>query len=152
MRRIRITEAQYKILTEGVDWSKNQNGAVNLSINQDKTDRGNRSGKNWVDTRVFGNKNDVLYSDETGRKSFGLQYKSIAKPSAIEYYKNVINFVKNGRQGTLEVPKDTPKRTITTVNGWFSNGSSDSWIIDAATKAIARTELEANPYLTYSHD
>ena len=147
MRRIRITEAQYKILTEGVDWSKNQNGAVNLSINQDKTDRGNRSGKNWVDTRVFGNKNDVLYSDETGRKSFGLQYKSIAKPSAIEYYKNVINFVKNGRQGTLEVPKDTPKRTMTTVNGWFSNGSSDSWIIDAATKAIARTELEANPYV-----
>ena len=62
-------------------------------VNEQKTDRGNRSGKNWVDTRVFGNKNDVLYSDETGRKSFGLQYGYIygsAPESAIRFSFKVV--------------------------------------------------------------
>lgn len=145
MRRIRITEAQYKILTEGVNWSKNPNDTVNLYINQDKTDKANK-GTNSVDTRVFGSKNDVLYGDNTGRKSNGLYYKTSTRQAAIQFYTNVINFIKNGRKGTLEIPENTTQRTVTTVNKWFSEGKSDNWIIDQANKHIIRNQTELVPY------
>lgn len=145
MRRIRITETQYKILTEGVNWSKNPNDSVNMSINQDRTDKANK-GVNSVDTRVFGSKNDVLYGDNTGRKSNGLYYKASTRQAAIQFYTNVINFIKNGRKGTLEIPESTTQRTVTTVNKWFSEGKSDNWIINQANKHIIRNQTELVPY------
>lgn len=145
MKKVRITETQYKKITEGVNWSKNPNGSINLSVNQDMTDKANR-GTNSVDTRVFGSKNDVLYGDNTGRKSNGLYYNATSKQAAIQFYTNVINFVKNGRKGKLEVPENTTKKTATSVNKWFEEGKSDRWIIDAATKSIARIQQEAVPY------
>lgn len=144
MKKIIITEAQYNKLTEGVDWSKNQNGTINMSINQDMTDSANKGG-NSVDTRVFGNKNDVLYGDNTGRKTYGLYYKTTARQAAIQFYANVINFIKNGRKGTLEVPENTVPKTVTSVNKWFAEGKSDRWIIDQATRRITAIQQEIVP-------
>ena len=64
---VQITEEQYRyfvegigVLNEGVDWSKNDNGTINFSINH-KTDNNSNKGTNSVDTRVFGTKNDILH-------------------------------------------------------------------------------------------
>ena len=87
---LKITETQYKtiingldILNEGVDWSKNDNGSINFSINQNKDNNSNK-GKNSVDTRVFGTKDDILRGkiltkngNESGKsKSLEQNYKS----------------------------------------------------------------------------
>lgn len=152
MKKITITESQYKKLKknilEGIDWSKNPNGTINMSVNQDMTDKAN-SGMNSVDTRVFGSKNNVLHGDNTGHwATHSLYQNATSKQAAIQYYTNVVNFVKNGRQGQLDVPENVEPKTVTAVNKWFSEGRSDRWIIDAATKSIARIQQEANPYIS----
>lgn len=61
---IKITEEQYHkwiyhFINEGIDYKKQGSqydaAPIDVSINQDKTDKAN-TGKNTVDTRVFGNK------------------------------------------------------------------------------------------------
>ena len=62
---IKITTEQYnRYIFEGIDYKKQGTqydaAPIDFSINQDKTDKGN-IGKNSVDTRVFGNKQDILH-------------------------------------------------------------------------------------------
>lgn len=61
-KKIRINEEQYRRLFEGVDWTADDD-SVNIHVNQDMTDKGNKSGALSVDTRAFGSKNDILYGD-----------------------------------------------------------------------------------------
>ena len=150
MRRILITENQFKHITnEGINWDKSSNGAVNLSINQDMTDRANR-GTNSVDTRVFGNKNDVLYGDNTGHwtsKSIA-DYKT-SRPAAVQYYTNVMQYVINGRQGdpsAIQIPNGTDKSSITTAMKWFQEGKSDNYIIDKCKQYIEKYNLDSTMY------
>lgn len=146
MRNIIITESQYNKLFEGVDWTKNQDGTINISVNNNTTDKENR-GRGSVDTRLFGNKNDVLYGDNTAHgKTSSISKTAKSKQAAIQYYNNVIAFVKNGRNGSIEMPDNLESTTITAVNKWFDSGKSDNYIIDAAKKAIDRIEQEVNPY------
>ena len=160
---LKITEAQYKtiingldILNEGVDWSKNDNGSINFSINQNKDNNSNK-GKNSVDTRVFGTKDDILRGkiltkngNESGKsKSLEQNYKS--KQAAIQFYQNVIEYVQNGRKGTIEEVPGLDTITLNSVKKWFNRGDSDNKIIDACKKSLNRISSEATQtFMTYN--
>ena len=160
---LKITETQYKtiingldILNEGVDWSKNDNGSINFSINQNKDNNSNK-GKNSVDTRVFGTKDDILRGkiltkngNESGKsKSLEQNYKS--KQAAIQFYQNVIEYVQNGRKGTIEEVPGLDIITLNSVKKWFDRGDSDNKIIDACKKSLNRISSEATQtFMTYN--
>lgn len=160
---LKITETQYKtiingldILNEGVDWSKNDNGSINFSINQNKDNNSNK-GKNSVDTRVFGTKDDILRGkiltkngNESGKsKSLEQNYKS--KQAAIQFYQNVIEYVQNGRKGTIEEVPGLDTITLNSVKKWFNRGDSDNKIIDACKKSLNRISSEATQtFMTYN--
>ena len=160
---LKITEIQYKtiingldILNEGVDWSKNDNGSINFSINQNKDNNSNK-GKNSVDTRVFGTKDDILRGkiltkngNESGKsKSLEQNYKS--KQAAIQFYQNVIEYVQNGRKGTIEEVPGLDTITLNSVKKWFNRGDSDNKIIDACKKSLNRISSEATQtFMTYN--
>lgn len=139
------------ILSEGIDLSKNDDRSINLSVNQDMSDKAN-TGKNGVDTRVFGSKNNILNGDNTGNgnaKTLSDYVKS--NMAAINFYNDVISYVKGGRKKwNFNIPEDLDGITKTTVLKWFESGKSDNWIIDAATKAINRIKTTASPkFSTY---
>lgn len=157
MNRIfKITESQYSIyvnaldtiLCEGVDWSKNNDGSINISINQNKDNNSNK-GKNSVDTRVFGTKDDILKgkiltkNGEENNRSKSLEQNYISRHAAVIFYQNVIKYVQNGRQGTLNIPQGLDSRTWTSVKTWFDRGDSDNRIIDACKKTLNRISPEA---------
>lgn len=160
---LKITETQYKtiingldIINEGVDWSKNDNGSINFSINQNKDNNSNK-GKNSVDTRVFGTKDDILRGkiltkngNESGKsKSLEQNYKS--KQAAIQFYQNVIEYVQNGRKGTIEEVPGLDTITLNSVKKWFNRGDSDNKIIDACKKSLNRISSEATQtFMTYN--
>ena len=160
---LKITETQYKtiingldILNEGVDWSKNDNGSINFSINQNKDNNSNK-GKNSVDTRVFGTKDDILRGkiltkngNESGKsKSLEQNYKS--KQAANQFYQNVIEYVQNGRKGTIEEVPGLDTITLNSVKKWFNRGDSDNKIIDACKKSLNRISSEATQtFMTYN--
>ncbi len=160
---LKITEAQYKtiinrldIINEGVDWSKNDNGSINFSINQNKDNNSNK-GKNSVDTRVFGTKDDILRGkiltkngNESGTsKSLAQNYKS--RQAAIQFYQNVIQYVQNGRKGTIEEVPGLDTITLNSVKKWFDRGDSDNKIIDACKKSLNRISSEATQtFMTYN--
>ena len=162
---LKITEAQYKtiinrldIINEGVDWSKNDNGSINFSINQNKDNNSNK-GKNSVDTRVFGTKDDILRGkiltkngNESGTsKSLEQNYKS--RQAAIQFYQNVIQYVQNGRKGTIEEVPGLDTITLNSVKKWFDRGDSDNKIIDACKKSLNRISSEATQtFMTYNRE
>ena len=145
-----------EIRDEGVDWSKNDNGSINFSINQNKDNNSNK-GKNSVDTRVFGTKDDILRGkiltkngNESGKsKSLEQNYKS--KQAAIQFYQNVIEYVQNGRKGTIEEVPGLDTITLNSVKKWFNRGDSDNKIIDACKKSLNRISSEATQtFMTYN--
>ena len=148
---IKITTEQYnRYIFEGIDYKKQGTqydaAPIDFSINQDKTDKGN-IGKNSVDTRVFGNKQDILHGDgTTSKKTKTLYQQNNSKRSAIKFYQSIINYVTNGRQGEIYTDEYLDKATYTAVMKWFSNNYSDNRIIDGATKALNRIQTEAEPY------
>ena len=136
----------YKIIDEGIDWRKNDDGTINLSVNQDQSDNANR-GTNSVDTRVFGKKSDVMFGDGTGNLlSKSLYDIATSKEDTIKYYNDIIEFIKNGRTGKIEPSENVSPQTISAVSKWFSENKSDNFIIYAAKKAITRIEKEADVY------
>lgn len=143
-------------LYEGVDWSKNPDNTINFSINQ-KMDNNSNKGTNSVDTRVFGTKDDILHgkiltkSGEESNKSKSLEQNYLAKQAALSFYKNIIDYVENGRQGELTIPENLEQRTYTTVMSWFKRGDSDRRIVDACKKSMNRISSEANQtFSTYN--
>lgn len=146
---IKLTEEQYKWLSnakdilEGIDWKNNGDGSLAFHINQNMDDASNKGGFS-ADTRVFGTKDNILNGRAGGRSSsFKMLHDS--RKAALQYYNNVINYVRNGRQGKLEQPDGLEKATITAVNKWFNSGMSDSEIIDACNKSIVRVGGEFTP-------
>ena len=136
----------HKRLFEGVDWRKNDDGTVNLSVNKDRTDAANKGG-NSVDTRVFGTKNDILFGDSTASgKLKSLNDTAKSKEDTIKFYKDIITYVRNGRKGNLEPSEYVSPQTAAAVRKWFADNKSDNFIIDASKKAITRTEMEADVY------
>lgn len=144
------------IINEGVDWSKNDDGSINFSINQKKDNNSNK-GKNSVDTRVFGTKDDILKGkiltkngNESGNsKSLEQNYKS--KQAAIQFYQNVIQYIQNGRKGTIEEVPGLDTITLNSVKKWFDRGDSDNKIIDACKKTLNRISSEATQtFMTYN--
>lgn len=160
---IKLTEQQYKwlsgakdIIEEGVDWSKNDDGTINFSINH-KTDNNSNKGANSVDTRVFGTKDDILNGKvltKTGKESQNsksLSQNYVSKKAAIEFYQNVIQYVQNGRIGDLKPTEGLDSMTYTAVKKWFENNYSDNRIIDACKKSINRISSDASQVFS-THD
>lgn len=160
---LKITEAQYNafingvdVLNEGVDWSTNDDGSINLSINQNKDNNSNK-GKNSVDTRVFGTKDDILRGKiltkngtESGN-SKSLEQSYTSKQAAIKFYQNVIQFIQNGRKGTIEKVPGLDTVTWNSVKKWFDRGDSDNRIIDACKKSMNRISSDATQtFSTYN--
>ena len=136
----------HKILNEGIEWRKNDDGTINLSINQDKSDAAN-TGKNSADTRVFGKKDEVMFGDKTGHWNYRSLYNTaISKQDTLKYYNDLIEFIKNGRTGKLSPSSNVPSQTVAAVDRWFSENKSDNYILYAAKKAITRIENESDVY------
>lgn len=152
MKKIIITEEQLRkyIIGEGVEWNKNDDGSINFSINHNSDDNSNSVGKMSVDTRVFGDKQDILHGDGTsnrGTKSLAQKYNEKAN-GIINFYNSVIEYIKNGRQGEIYINNNVPPRSITSVKNWFNSGKSDNYIIDQATKSLNRAKVESNPIIS----
>lgn len=73
-RTVKINEELYymfilgkDVINEGVDWTTDNDGNINMSINQ-KMDNNSNKGTNSVDTRVFGTKDDILRGKKIDKK------------------------------------------------------------------------------------
>lgn len=153
---IRINKKQYQwlneakdIIGEGVDWSKNDNGSINLHINDKKDDNSNK-GTNSVDTRVFGTKDEILngkiknQDGSENKLSKSLDQNYTTKQTAIAFYKYIINYIENGRQGEIQYLNGLDLKTWNVVNNWFKRGDSDNKILDACKKSLNRINTEAS--------
>lgn len=132
MRRIILTEEQFrKIFGEGVNYS-NQDGNFLVNINQDTTDKGNLSG-NFVDTRAFGDRNSILYGDGTNNMNTNLSDTVLQRRAIITTMYNLINFIQSGRKGVIFTDKNLPSTTKKAVETWLKTLSDDE-IINKATQ------------------
>jgi len=154
LKKIYINESRLLAL-EGIDWTRLDNGMLNLSVNQRKDNNSNK-GANSVDTRVFGTKDDILNGkilSKNGKpmgtsKSLSQDYAS--KKAAIEAYNAVIDYVANGRVGRCSLPDGLDKITETAINKWLTSSFSDNRIIDLCKKSINRIESDYNRWsMTY---
>lgn len=160
---VKITEGQYnnliepqKIIREGVDWSLNDDGSFNLSVNHNRDEKSNKSGKANVDTRIFGTKDEILNGKpltKTGEinnraKSLSELYKD--RQTSIQQYQNVIDYIENGRKGEIEEVDGVDKQTRAAIISWFIAKRSDAYIIDACKKAINR--LGRDSFITHTYN
>lgn len=160
MKKIYLTESQFKeivsySLFEGVDWNLGNNGMIDMSINNDRSENANR-GKNSVDTRVFGTKNDILNSrltkqnGEERAKSKSLSQKYAALNAQMQNYEKTIEWINNGRNGNLEL-SDLAIDTKKTILKWINRGDSDRKIMDACKKSMDRISADINQVtMTYN--
>lgn len=154
-KKIYIRESSILAL-EGIDWSVSDDGSISMSVNQRRDNNSNR-GKNSVDTRVFGTKDDIMNGKILSKKglpmgsskSFEEDYSS--KKAAITAYRNIIDWVQKGRNGNLELPDGLDKATRTAIGKWFDSGYSDNRIIDLCKKSITRITPEYDR-LSMTHD
>lgn len=138
----------HKRLLEGVDWKKNDDGTISLSVNQDRSDAANK-GMNSVDTRVFGKKDEILFGDNTASgKNPTLYDTAKTKEATVNFYKDLITYVNNGKKGQIKASEYVAPQTIAAVKKWFEENKSDNFIVYAAKKAITRIEKEADVYTT----
>lgn len=145
---VHINESKLLAL-EGVDWSRLDNGMLNMSVNQNKDNNSNK-GTNSVDTRVFGTRKDILNGkilSKSGKpmaNSKSLKQDYMSKNSAIKAYNAVIDWVNGGRVGELVLPYGVDKKTELAINKWITSSFSDNRIIDACKKSINRIEPDYN--------
>lgn len=125
MAKIIISEEQCGRLFEDVRWSDNGNGGVDMTIGQDKTDAMNIGNKR-VDTRVFGNKQDILYGDGTSNgKVSSLSDTVLSRRALITTYTNFIEFLKgnwrNDNINTIFQDKNCPQKTVTAIKNYYND-------------------------------
>lgn len=143
MRKInlKLTEGQFKRLfenteDEGVEWSV-KNGVPNLHINTSQRDADN-AGKMSVDTRVFGNRSNILYGDGTRRSNAkNLQKNKFSKDAALTTYLNLIDYIKNGHKGQIFTDKNVDNNTVTAIKKMLKI-NTDEEILLKAKGAIER--------------
>lgn len=152
MKKIYITEKQLSdwLLSEGIEWSANDDGSVNFSVNHNLDDKSNSDGSMSVDTRVFGSKQNILHGDGTAHgRTRSLSQKYDDKVNGlIKFYDSVIKYIQNGRKGKIDANDSVPSKSVTAVKDWFDVGRSDAYIIDQATKLMNRAKAEANPLIS----
>lgn len=160
MKKIYLTENQLKriisySLLEGVDWSLGNNGMIDMSINNDRSENANR-GKNSVDTRVFGTKNDILnarltkQNGEEHGKSKSLSQRYAALNAQMQNYENTIKWINNGRNGDIGL-SDLAIDSKKAILKWINRGDSDRRIIDACKKSMDRISADMNQVtMTYN--
>lgn len=155
MKKILLTETQINrcLHLEGIEWQTMDDGSVNFTINHKQDDLSNVQGNMSVDTRMFGNKENILRGDGTYTRGQSLEQKYNSKAGgSVKLYQSVIDYIKNGRKGNPEdflyIDDTIPSTTITAVMKWFKQNKSNNYIIDQATKAIKRITGEAGPIVS----
>lgn len=147
MKKIYLNEEQFidllKALKEDVRFSNNNNGTVDMTIGQSKQDRDNAGGLR-VDTRVFGTRNDILHGDGTAHgKTYTLSQSVLERKAAISAYRQLIDYVSNGRKGNVNLifyDKNTPAKTVSTIKKWLNSTKDDATIKQDALHIISRLQ------------
>lgn len=138
-KKVIITEEQLKFLVEDVRYTNN-NGQINMSIGQSRDDKDN-IGLNKTDTRVFGNRKNLLYGDGTTSKHvMNLNDLVLQRRANLVIYQNLIDYVKNGRKGPIFTDHNVAKTTVTAINKWLAT-LDDEEILRKATEAYNRTKF-----------
>ena len=146
-KNIRLSETQYHKLFEGIEWTMNNN-TPNLRINTNSDDKSNK-GAMSVDTRVFGNREDMLYGDGTAHgKTATLSQLALSRKAAYDTFINVINYIKRGRKGVVFTDNNLPSITRTAIEKWLKNPNmTDEDIIAKATKALESYKQTSQTYM-----
>lgn len=95
---------------------------------------------NQVDTRVFGDRDNILYGDGSrSKQSKNLEDIVLGREASLKAYKNVISYIRGGKKGNISRifnDKNTPKTTITAIQKWFNN-YDDNEILNRALWKVA---------------
>lgn len=127
-----IKESIERHISEAVSFTRNGDNTINVGVNNDMTDKENLS-KNGVDTRVFGTRNDILFGDGTNTRNDNLSDAVLGRRAIIVTYKNLINYIKNGRKGPIFTDRNLPKTTQTVIEKWLRT-KTDEEILQLATR------------------
>lgn len=120
-KKVYMTESQIAMLSEGVFFTKNQDGAnapIDTWIEPIRHGDMSDSDENnsIADTRVFGTKNNILYGDGTnGKGTLDSNYR--AMKALIKLYQEAIEIVRSGKRGVKELTfePDTNKKSYNTI-------------------------------------
>lgn len=147
---IKITTEQYnRYIFEGVTYTKQDSqystAPVDFSINHYTTDKAN-TGKNSVDTRVFGNKHDILYGDGTNNyiNTLNDNYRSVM--AAIKFYESIIQYIENGHKGDIYTDEFLNKNTYNNGIDWLNGAADDTYIINTSKRKINDLKLKYEQY------
>lgn len=133
-----IRKSIRNILTEGATFTKQENGTYNLNINSDATDKENSGGNDYVDTRIFGKRGDILYGDGTANgHTNNLSDTVLSRRAIVTAYNNLIEYVRNGRRGVIFTDKNIPQKTVSTINKALESNMSDAELIELAKRNAA---------------
>ena len=133
-----IKEEIERLLNEGVFWTNN-NGVPDLEINQSPKDFNNK-GVMTVDTRVFGNRNNILYGDGTSHwKVKSINDLRLTRQALISTYLNLIDYIENGRNGVIFTDKNLDSKTKTSIEKMLKQ-DDDETILLKAKSAIERSQ------------
>lgn len=151
MRTFILTEEQLKYYTEATDvlkeygaiWGKSDNG-VSLRVDSDPNVDNNSNKLMKVDTRVFGDKNDILHGKSNSRQK-NLSDFEISKRAQLTTYQNLIKWIQNGRKGEF-IPE--PGLDTVTANKLDKaiKEKSDEELLASAEKIIDRISLDSEIY------
>lgn len=101
--KVYLTEQQINdistFLAEGIEYTPNGD-SVNVRVINSPYDKSNQG----LDSRVFGNKRNILYGDETSRwNSVNFSTKVEQREAYVNILTSLIDFIKNGRRDEINV-------------------------------------------------
>lgn len=108
---------------EGVEYKKNDNGTINVSVNSNTDDKSNAE----VDTRIFGKKSNVMNGDGTlsgHYKSFNNTYQD--RGNLLNFFQNTLQWVQNKMNG--EIPKCGNNVSYRNIENFINSGNIDGLI------------------------
>lgn len=152
MSIFRITEEQLKYYTEARDllneygsvWGLNDNGDVTLSVDSDPNIDNNSNPKMKIDTRVFGQKDDIL-NYKPNKLSKSLSDYAHSKESAMKTYQKLIKWVENGRRGVFKPVTGTDAITVKAIEKRIPS-MTDEELIASVQKDMERIRMDYDLY------
>lgn len=151
MKTVILTEEQIKAYTEAMDvlceygavWGNTGDG-VSLSIDADPNINKNTNRKLGVDTRVFGDKNDILYGKNSAHEKNLIEFNKTSA-AQVDTYRRLINWVKGGRKGVFKPNPNIGKATLTALNKAI-NTLNDEELLAYCEKTLDRTSMDNDIY------
>ncbi|MBR6517577.1 MAG: hypothetical protein IKT40_12170 [Bacilli bacterium] len=137
---IRISEDSYKRLFEGATFTPNDDNTINLSIDSKQDDLSNKS----VDTRIFGNKQNILYGDNTlSKHNKNLNDRCQQLYQSLIDYQTIINYAENSFNGDLSSIRQV---LVDKIKPFVENGDAEG-LINWAKSAYDRNYQLLSNYM-----